>query len=115
MRGAFVLGVIAGLAAACSPDPTGGSVDGAKIYDGMCTSCHGPTGHPSEQMIQQLNVRDLTSPELRAKATPEFVEAQVRRGSTNKLMPSFQGALTEDQIKAVSAYVASPAFLKRSK
>ena len=31
----------------------------------------------------------------------------------NKLMPSFQGALTNEQIKAVSAYVASDAFLAR--
>lgn len=93
--------------------PAGGSSDGATVYDSVCASCHGPTGRPSEQMVRQLNVRDLTSAELRAKATPELVEHQVRTGSTNKLMPSFQGALSDAQIKAVSAYVASPEFLKR--
>ncbi len=94
--------------------PAGGSSNGATVYDSVCAACHGLDGHPSEQMIQQLNVRDLTAPENRAKLTADFVEHQVRTGSTNKLMPSFQGALTNEQIKAVSAYVASPDFLKRS-
>ena len=61
-------------------------------------------------MAARLNVRDLTSRELRARITPALVEAQVRKGSQNKLMPSFEGVFTEAQIKAVSAYVASDAF-----
>lgn len=97
---------------ACTP--AGGSSDGAAVYDSVCASCHGMTGRPSEQMVRQMNVRDLTAPALRAKMTREFVEQQVRAGSPNKLMPSFQGALSNDQIDAVSAYVSSPAFLKRS-
>jgi len=109
-----VLVIVAMFAAAGCSDPTGGSDDGATVYDSVCAACHGRAGKPSEQMVQQLNVRDLTAPDLRAKATPELVEHQVRTGSTNKLMPSFQGALSEAQIKAVSAYVASPAFLERS-
>lgn len=110
---ALLLALVAPLAVACSTDPTGGSSDGATVYDSVCAACHGRTGKPSEQMVQQMNVRDLTAPDLRAKATPEFVEHQVRTGSANKRMPSFQGALSEAQIKAVSTYVASDAFLKR--
>ena len=97
----------------CSSDPSGGSVEGPKIFDTMCTSCHGRLGKPTEAMVAQLNVRDLTSPELRAKVTPALVENQVRKGSKNKLMPAFEGAMTDVQIKAVAAYVASPAFLER--
>ena len=63
-------------------------------------------------MVARIAVRDLTLPELRARVSPAFVEAQVRRGSQNTLMPGFEGALTDAQIKAVSAYVASPEFLK---
>ncbi|MFN0246337.1 MAG: c-type cytochrome [Kofleriaceae bacterium] len=100
------------VAGACTP--AGGSSDGAAVYDSVCSSCHGLTGRPTEQMIKQLNVRDLSAPAHRATLTPEYVAQQVRSGSTNKLMPSFQGALSNQQIEAVSAYVASDAFLKRT-
>ena len=100
------------LLGACTK-PAGGSSDGATVYDSVCAACHGQTGHPSEQMVRQLGVRDLGAPEVRAKLTPELVEHQVRAGSTNKLMPAFEGALSNEQIKAVSAYVASDAFVAR--
>ncbi len=100
-------------AAACKADASDGSVEGARIFETMCASCHGPTGKPTEAMVARLNVRDLTSPELRARVTPALVEKQVRKGSDNKLMPALEGALTDAQIKAVAAFVASPAFLER--
>jgi mono/diheme cytochrome c family protein len=45
--------------------------------------------------------------------SPALVENQVRKGSANKLMPALEGALTDAQIKAVAAWVASPAFLQQ--
>jgi mono/diheme cytochrome c family protein len=101
------------VAAGCHADATGGSVDGKQIFATTCTSCHGPTGKPDAAMVARLNVRDLTSAELRARVTPALVENQVRHGSQNKLMPGFEGALTDEQIKAVAAWVASPEFLAR--
>ena len=99
--------------AACDQGRAGSSTDGAQVFQSVCAQCHGPTGKPTEAMVARLNVRDLTNPEFRAtKLTPALVEAQVKNGSKNKLMPSFAGALSDDQIKAVAAYVASPEFLK---
>ncbi len=97
--------------AACSADATGGSVSGPELYARLCTACHGSNGKPPAAMELRLGVRDLTAPELRARITPELVERQVRQGSDNKLMPAFGGYLKEEQIKALSAYVASPEFL----
>ena len=99
--------------AACSADASDGSVEGPKIFDTICASCHGPKGKPPEAMVARLGVRDLTSAELRARVSPSLVENQVRKGSANKLMPALEGALTDAQIKAVAAWVASPAFLQR--
>jgi mono/diheme cytochrome c family protein len=99
--------------AACSREPAGGSVDGAQIYASVCAACHGPRGTPTESMAARLGVRDLASPELRARITPALVEVQVREGSANKLMPAFAGALSDEQIRAVSSYVASPELLAR--
>jgi mono/diheme cytochrome c family protein len=62
-------------------------------------------------MAARLGVRDLAAAEFRARVTPAVVEHQVRAGSKNKLMPSFEGAIDDAQITAVSAYVASPQFV----
>lgn len=109
MKAALLLVVLV----ACKADPTDGSVDGPKVFASICASCHGEHGKPTDAMVARLNVRDLTSPELRARITLELVEHQVRKGSANKLMPALEGALTDAQITAVSAWVASPEFLKR--
>lgn len=105
------LWILLAVLAACDKGASS-SGDGAKLYQDMCATCHGPTGKPTEAMVARLNVRDLTSQELRARITPELVELQIRKGSQNKLMPSFEGALKDDQIKAIAAYVASPGFLQ---
>ena len=105
--------ILLGLFAAGCEQRAAGSTKGAELYQSVCAACHGPTGKPSEANIARMNVRDLTAVELRARITPSLVETQVRKGSQNKLMPAFEGALTDEQIKSVSAYVASPEFLDR--
>jgi mono/diheme cytochrome c family protein len=99
----------AGLAG-CDHNPAGNAQDGPGVFGTLCASCHGPDGHPPAAMIERLGVRDLTAPEFRARATPALVEQQVRRGSANKLMPAFEGAISDAQIRAVAAFVASPQF-----
>lgn len=85
--------------------------DGKAVYDMICVTCHGPTGTPDATMVAKLGVKDLRAPELRSRITMNLVENQVKHGSKNKLMPAFEGALTDVQIKAVADYVSSPRFL----
>lgn len=106
MKPWLVLAVLAG----CDRDVASGAVDGAQIFASTCAACHGDRGKPTEAMVARLGVRDLSAAEFRARVTPALVAGQVRAGSKNKLMPSFAGALTDEQITAVAAYVASPAF-----
>jgi mono/diheme cytochrome c family protein len=102
--------VFALMCAACGGEVAGGSVDGAQVFAASCVTCHGPGGKPNELMTARLGVRDLTAPEFRGRVSVGLVEGQVRSGSKNKLMPSFEGALSDAQIKAVAQYVASKQF-----
>ena len=103
------------LLVACNKEkpPGTGASDGAALYGMYCATCHGSTGKPDATMVARLGVRDLTSPELRSRITPALVDQQIRNGSKNKLMPAFAGALSESQINAIAAYVASATFLQR--
>jgi mono/diheme cytochrome c family protein len=101
---ALVLGALA-LVAGCDRTVAGGSTDGAKVFAAACATCHGATGKPPPQMVDQLGVRDLTGAEFKARRSKELVMGQVRRGSANGRMPAFTGALTEAQTDAVTAYV----------
>ena len=113
MNSWLVAVVVAAGVAACNRDPAGGTTDGAAVYAMLCATCHGPDGRPPAAMVARLGVRDLTSSEFRARVAasgPGLVEQQVRHGSQNKLMPAFEGAISDAQIRAVAAYVASTAF-----
>lgn len=104
----LMIALVAGLAvggAGCNSPVASGSVDGKALFASACVTCHGPEGTPPASMAAQLGVRDLRSPEFRARATVALVEHQVRTGSPNKLMPSFAGALSEAQITAIATFV----------
>jgi mono/diheme cytochrome c family protein len=107
-----LLGVAAAAAMlfACNRQVAGGSTDGAKVYEGACASCHGAAGIPSASMAASLNVRNLTDAAFRARVTPALVETQVRKGSSNKIMPGFEGTLSNEQITAVVAFVVAGKF-----
>lgn len=106
VRAGWPVGLVLMFAAAgCSGQVAGGSADGHRVYESACATCHGPSGTPPPSMVAQLGVKDLRSPEFRARADKALVVRQVRHGSANKLMPAFAGALTEAQIEAVAAYV----------
>ena len=96
---------------ACNRTAAGDAADGRAVFQMMCATCHGADGRPPAAMVARLGVRDLTAPELRARVTSSLVEQQVRAGSKNKLMPAFAGAISDAQIAAVAAYVASPQFV----
>ena len=75
------------------PTYTSQSTDGPKIYQQFCAACHGASGRPDAAMVARLGVRDLSAPAMRARMSVALVVNQVRKGSQNKLMPSFDGAL----------------------
>jgi mono/diheme cytochrome c family protein len=73
-----------------------------------CAQCHGPDGRANTKMGKQLSAKDLTDPKVQASfsdadATKVIKEGVKQGGKTT--MKAFAGKLTDDEIKALVAYV----------
>jgi mono/diheme cytochrome c family protein len=73
-----------------------------------CAQCHGPDGKANTKMGKILNAKDLTDPNVQAsftdaKATEVIKDGVKQNGKTT--MKAFGGKLTDDEIKALVAYV----------
>lgn len=73
---------------------------GADDYKAKCAMCHGADG--AGQMAKKMGSKDLNSPEVQAMS-----EADIAKTITDGKgkMTGFKGKLSDDQIKAVAAYV----------
>jgi mono/diheme cytochrome c family protein len=72
---------------------------GSRIFNGICIHCHGKAGAGTPQ-ARPLNLSGVYGD------TPEQIADVVRNGIEGTAMQPFKGALKEDQIMAVSRYVA---------
>jgi mono/diheme cytochrome c family protein len=77
-------------------------------WDNNCAQCHGKDGRADTKMGKQLNAKDLTDPKVQAaftdaKATQSIKEGVKQNGKTT--MKAFGGKLTDQEIKALVAYV----------
>jgi mono/diheme cytochrome c family protein len=84
------------------------AADAKANWDANCAQCHGKDGHADTKMGKMLNAKDLTSPKVQteftdAKATQSIKEGVKQNGKTT--MKAFGGKLTDDEIKALVAYV----------
>jgi mono/diheme cytochrome c family protein len=93
------------LLGACSGEVAGGRADGPAVFAEVCARCHGPGGKPDASMVAQLGVKDLTSDHVQRELSDADLERQIRRGSANRRMPAFEGALGDAQIAALVRYV----------
>lgn len=93
------------LLAGCRDRIAGGRADGAAIFSEVCARCHGPAGEPDAANVARLGVKPLTSEHVQRQLADEDIRRQILRGSENKQMPSFAGALSDAQVDAVIAHV----------
>ena len=75
-----------------------------------CAQCHGPDGRANTKMGKQVGAKDLTDAKVQAsfsdaQATKSIKEGVKQGGKTT--MKAFGGKLTDDEIKALVAYVRS--------
>jgi mono/diheme cytochrome c family protein len=84
------------------------AADAKANWDANCAQCHGKSGAADTKMGKQLNAKDLTDSKVQAafsdaKATKSIKEGVTENGKTT--MKAFGGKLTDDEIKALVAYV----------
>jgi mono/diheme cytochrome c family protein len=84
------------------------AADAKTNWAANCAQCHGKSGAADTKMGKQLNAKDLTDPKVQAafsdaKATQSIKEGVKEGGKTT--MKAFAGKLTDDEIKALVAYV----------
>jgi cbb3-type cytochrome c oxidase subunit III len=78
---------------------------GQDLFNKKCATCHGKDGNADTKMGHELNVAKLTDAALQAKITDDDIVKQITNGNKEKKMPAFKEKFSEDEIKAVAAYV----------
>ena len=86
------------------------AADAKANWANNCAQCHGPTGKGDTKMGKMVGAMDLTDPKKQAsftdaKATQSIKEGVKQNGKTT--MKAFGGKLSDDEIKALVAYVRS--------
>ena len=88
-------------AAAGNPSPASGN-ETANSFKLRCSSCHGQNGAGDTSLGTTLKAADLRAPEVQ-KQTDEQLAQVIADGRKN--MPSFSNSLTQEQIRALVAYI----------
>ena len=82
-------------------------LEGARVFDERCSPCHGNTGHGDGLLADLLPIRprNYHADAFRWGSGWDDIAATVRGGRSG-VMPPFEGALSEPEIRAVSFLVA---------
>jgi mono/diheme cytochrome c family protein len=73
-----------------------------------CAQCHGPTGKGDTKMGKMVGAMDLTDPKKQASFSDAKASEAIKNGvkqNGKTTMKAFGGKLTDDEIKALVAYV----------
>jgi cbb3-type cytochrome c oxidase subunit III len=112
LEGAVLVGIACAIAAAgCGLDGTRSRPDplldeGRRVFAERCSPCHGPTGEGDGQLADILPIRPRNYHRDAFKwGTRQSDIAATVRGGRSGVMPAFEGALTETEIRAVAYFV----------
>jgi mono/diheme cytochrome c family protein len=92
------------LAWMCVPGSVRAQDAGEKVYKAKCAMCHGPDGGGNTPAGKGTKVRDLCSDDVKKETDQEWTDI-ISKGK-NK-MPSYEGKISADEMKAVVAYMRS--------
>src|SRR5215470_7583975 len=86
------------------------AADAKTNWANNCAQCHGPTGKGDTKMGKMVGAMDLTDSKKQASFTDAKAAAAIKNGikqNGKTTMKAFAGKLSEDEIKALVAYVRS--------
>lgn len=85
------------------------AVDPPDNWTKYCTACHGKDGAGHTKAGKKLDVKDLTSADVQKAFSDDDAFNSVKKGMTdkdgNEKMKPFADKLSDDEIKALVAYV----------
>jgi cytochrome c551 len=84
------------------------AADAKANWAANCAQCHGPDGKAGTKMGKMLSAKDLTDPSVQAGFTDAQATEAIKNGvkkNGKTTMKAFGGKLSDDEIKALVAYV----------
>ena len=87
---------------------SGRAADAKTNWANNCAQCHGANGKGDTKMGKMLNAMDLTDAKKQASFTDAQATAAIKDGikqNGKTAMKAFGGKLSDDEIKALVAYV----------
>ena len=84
------------------------AADAAGLWTANCAQCHGASGKGDTKMGKTLNAADLTDAKKQASFTDAQATTAIKDGikqNGKTTMKAFGGKLSDDDIKALVAYV----------
>jgi mono/diheme cytochrome c family protein len=84
------------------------AADAKTNWANNCAQCHGASGKGDTKMGKMLNAMDLTDPTKQASFTDAKAATAIKDGvkqNGKTTMKAFGGKLTDEEIKALVAYV----------
>jgi len=84
------------------------AADAKTNWANNCAQCHGASGKGDTKMGKMLNAMDLTDPKKQSSFTDAQAATAIKDGvkqNGKTTMKAFRGKLSDDEIKALVAYV----------
>jgi mono/diheme cytochrome c family protein len=101
--GAIIVGSQLAMAAPKEPDrPPVDPLKGKQIFSKYCVGCHGPEGKGDGYLLLGPDPANLTRPTTKKKPDALLLQT-IHEGKPN--MPSWKGSLSEEESRAVLAYI----------
>ena len=96
-------------AAANANLPASGTSEGARIFRERCMPCHGEGGQGDGPLVRANQIAappDFTQPATMTVHTLQEIFDVITSGRIEKMMPPWEGALSEAEPQAVAGFVA---------